>query len=276
MANQLQVQSLMFQLPENEDLVINPISPSDYFALHFPELSKRFGPPIVELHQIDSHDNFRIQPVCINEDFFAAMLGEINGHRRIIFYLPERKFYYFDDQYGYFTPTIEEKLLVVLSQAFIHCASYFASRASTVNIKPLLQFRSESVTQRILTRAKAILAADQSFFAPFSGNRKTPFVFPATETARIFVEEAIEAAPGNIVPVQEAYSKYLLFCDVNKLPALKRCDFKEPTIEAVKNTYGMSWRKNLQVEGKWVHGWKGINVMSPIESPTPALASGEN
>lgn len=111
-------------------------------------------------------------------------------------------------------------------------------------------------------RARAILAVDDSFFAEGSGNRRTPTIFPVVQTARIFAEEGMAEKPGHILRVQDAYRGYLAFCEAKGLPWLKRLEFRDPMVEAIKRKAGVSMRKDLKVDGKWINGWKHIDVIS--------------
>jgi len=54
-----------------------PSTPSEWFALKFPEQIERFGSPFLEVRQSTCDGISLITPVHINVDFFAAMLGGI-------------------------------------------------------------------------------------------------------------------------------------------------------------------------------------------------------
>jgi hypothetical protein len=112
-----------------------PSTPSEWFSAKFPEQVNTYGPPILEAVYADVDHSKRINPVALNEDCFAAILGgdKALGHH-LIFYLPEQQFYFLDNRTGNYTLSSEQKLLLLLSQYLIHCA---ADMPSNVDVKDL-------------------------------------------------------------------------------------------------------------------------------------------
>lgn len=105
-----------------------------------------------------------------------------------------------------------------------------------------------------------LLSVDESFFAESSGNRKEPKLLTGDETARIFVEEALQPHEGKILKLGDAYEFYVNFCQGKSLPVIHKNEFKKPTVLAVRNTFNLGFRNDLKLDGKYAHGWKGLEV----------------
>src|SRR5438045_4019058 len=94
---------------------------SDYFFVKFPKLTKVFGPAFLEANSLDMDGYLRIDPVEINVDLFAAVLGGDDQKIRTVYYQPEHQWYSLDPVLGYFGSASEEKLKLELSQHLIRC-----------------------------------------------------------------------------------------------------------------------------------------------------------
>jgi hypothetical protein len=237
-------------------------TPSDWFSAEFPKAAKKYGPPILESHRIDGVGLLHVECVAINEDFMAGILSGEDRGTRLVYYEPEHSFYYFSRDLGYFTPTNEGRLKLVLSQQFIQCATYMSQTRRFVNIGPLFQkFRSEEMLESIIDRAKAMLGVTEKFFDPSTGNRKDPQLLTGEQTAKIFAIEALESKAGVLLKIADAYEKYVEFCQSKKMPVvLHRNEFRSPAVVAVRSTWGMGLSKDLKVEGKYTSGWRNLDA----------------
>src|SRR5581483_8896099 len=109
------------QLPDKA-----PRTPSEWFSKKFPIQADIYGAPLLE-EEYETPEfgdlTLRTKPLALNEDFFAAILGgdEHLGHK-VVYYPPDTHFYFFDPREQCFLPTVESKLLTLLSQLLIHCA----------------------------------------------------------------------------------------------------------------------------------------------------------
>ena len=101
--------------------------------------------------------------VGMNDDFFAGLLGgDRNLGHQVVFYVPEQQWCFYDCQFDYFVPTTEEKLMILLSQYLIHCCQEMPRFTDIGGL--FLRFRSEDRLKHIVKKAKAMLAADKTFF----------------------------------------------------------------------------------------------------------------
>jgi hypothetical protein len=148
--------------------------------------------------------------------------------------------YSLDPALGYFSPTSEEKLKLELSQHLLHCAAFLSKQRSKINIGPIFTtFRSEDALDSILNRGEGTLGVTESFFDEKTGNRKDPVYLAPPQTAHIFVKEGMESKKGTLLSVPEAYTKYVDFCQVKKMPvALQHKDFREPAISDKRYVWG--------------------------------------
>lgn len=253
---------LSCSVPEYEGKEPMLKTPSDWFTAEFPIAAKKYGPPILEQHQLDGMGLLHVECVAINEDFMAGILSGEDRGTRLVYYEPEHTFYHFSRDLGYFTPTNEGRLKLVLSQQFIQCATYMSRNRSFVNVRPLFtKFRSEEMLDSIIERAKAMLGVTEKFFEPSTGNRKDPQLLTGEQTAKIFAIEALEAKAGVLLKIADAYERYIEFCQSKKMPVvLHRNEFRSPAVMAVRSTWGMGLSKDLKVEGKWTAGWRNLDA----------------
>src|SRR5476649_2880939 len=73
------------------------LTPAIWFAQHFPEQTNQFGRSFLEMRESSCDGFSRVNPISINIDFFAAMLGGDSrlGHS-VIYFEPELQFYYYE------------------------------------------------------------------------------------------------------------------------------------------------------------------------------------
>jgi hypothetical protein len=261
-------QRLTLQISEPQLVDANSIrkepvlnTPSDYFALKYPRLTKNFGAAFLEANWIDNDGILHIDPVEVNTDLFAAILGGDDQQIRTVYYEPEHQWYSFDPVLGYFSPNSEEKLKLEISQELVHCAGFLSAKRHAVNIGPIFKtFRSDEVLESIVKRGEGMLGVKEAFFDEKTGNRKAPQSLELPQTAKIFVLESLEHKEKHILTVAEAYSKYVDFCQVKKMPVLTRKEFRQPAVESVRSTFGVGLRKDLRLNNKWAHGWTGLDT----------------
>lgn len=245
------------------------VTPSDYFRTKYPAETEIFGPAFLEIHTLQSDGTLHVEPVSINEDFFASVIGGQGRASTVIFFEPERLFYYSDPVLGHYTPSSEAKLKLCLSQELLKCAQFFSNRLGEVEVRPLFEFRSREVLDAIIDRSKALLAKDQSYFAEGSGNRKDPIRLSGEQTAKMFVAEAVERQEGSVLKLGDAYDRYWHFCRQKDVPAAPKNGFKAPTAAAIRERFNLGLRNDLTIKGRSAHGWKGLAVQ--IDSAGTAL-----
>jgi hypothetical protein len=71
----------------------------------------------------------------------------------------------------------------------------------------------------------------------------------------------LESKKGVLLSVADAYVRYVDFCQAKKMPVLlHRNEFRGPTVEAVRSTWGMGLSKDLKVSGKYTSGWRNLDA----------------
>ena len=115
----------------------------------------------------------------------------------MVFYLPEQQFYFFDSRVHRYEPTTEQKLVFLLSRSLIQCA---AEMPQDVEIAKLfIELRKEDNLRKVVRRAKALLAADESFFGESSPNKRLKGPESHSSVAKVFAREIL-ASPYQVKP----------------------------------------------------------------------------
>jgi hypothetical protein len=246
-----------------EDLEQDTINnPNLWFAKMFPIAAHKYGPAFLQRTFDDADGLTRFVPEQLNIDFFAAALAgdKALGHR-VIFYLPEEIFYFFEPRLLCYCPTSEDKLVALLSSYLVRCAQ---DAGCLVNIQPLFSdFRKMEVLNAIVRRARALLAADLSFFKGEHGHRRLfngkliePLAVPSYE---LFIKQTVTRKPHNAFTVSDAFSRYYQFCQALGVETLTRAEFKGFATEVIRDLFQIGLRRDvIGPSGKQSEGWHGI------------------
>ena len=240
----------------------NPSTPNEWFAQKYPEQLKKYGSPFLELNQPVDQFTVQILPVSINLDFFAGVLGGRRdlGHH-VIYYQPEMD-WYFKDQDGVYKPTTAEKLVNLYRALLMKCLGEMPGNVHKLNL--FHEWRSEKVSKAIVQRAKSILQADASFFSAESKHQriKGPELFE--RVARVFVEEMLDAEPGQILKLEEAYTFYRELLKQRNLPDVTKADFKYIVGPLIRENFQVALRNDLIADRAGVRGWKGLKLIQTV------------
>ena len=93
-----------------------PATPGEWFARRYPSIVQQWGAPILEAitTAVPSGDRI-VQPLTLNDNFFAAILSDPQLGHSVVFYQPEQQWYFADPLDNHYHPVAEEKLVVLLS-----------------------------------------------------------------------------------------------------------------------------------------------------------------
>lgn len=243
----------------------DPQTPSEWFSQRFIKQASTYGAPILEEQytiQEDGERVTRIRPLQLNEDFFAAVLGgkQRLGHQ-VVYYVPEGVFYFMDHREGAFVATTESKLQTLLSQYLIRCSE---AMGDTVDIEKLFgELRDARSLNRIIQKAKSILAADESFFTGAAGHKRKiggeVFDPTAEPPHKLFIREGMVVEPQQITTVKDAYQHFSRYCEIHGFTPVERKHFKSLIAEVVRGEFGLGLRNDLKVNGgRATSGWRGI------------------
>jgi len=262
------VPSLRAEFPGDGDRVIH--DPNEWFLARFPDQVAKFGPAFVVGKWTDQQGNVNVIPLTLNEDLFASIIGDPSLGHSVVFYNREAQFYFLDPFVDAYCPTSSEKVCLLLSNYLIRVAQ---SCSRLVNVRPLVEtFRSSARLSAVIDRAKVLLEADSSFFTGKYGNRRFVdgrYIGPTdVATHRYFVAECIEVDSNASVTVPDAFQRYRVFCDQNKLIALQRSEFKALVGEVIREQFHLGVRHDLDNgRGQVAQGWKGLCLVEPTSSP---------
>jgi len=186
-----------------EQSLIKPTTPSEWFADKFPDQVKQYGCPFLEMRESTCDGFTRITPISINIDFFAAMVGGDSklGHS-VVYFEPEMQFYYFEPVLQLYKTTSQEKLQNLYRSMLIRCAQELNNETHKLNL--FHEFRSDKTSKAVVQRSKSILAADSSFFSATSKHQRIRGLELTERVARKFVDELLTHEPGQILRLTDA------------------------------------------------------------------------
>lgn len=238
----------------------SPTTPSEWFGSRFPLIQQRLGCAFLESVCVDESLHKTTIPVSLNEDFFAGMLG---GDERLkhktVFFTSEQTWYFYDPRIRMFARTTDEKLKLLASQLLVRCAQ---EMPRNVEIGRLFdEFRADDSLRGILKKAKALLAADESFFSPESKNTRVDGPETHERLARIFIRKAIRPEPMKMLTVRECFEMFCLFCKASGIVPVERRFFAPMVEDLVRELFSLNLRKDvLGANNRMQRGWKGLSV----------------
>lgn len=201
-----------------------PRTPSEWFALKFPDTANKFGCPFLEMRQTSCDGFLRICPVSVNVDFMAGMLaGDSALGHSVVYYEPEMQFYYFEPLQNLYKPTSAEKLQNYYRAMVLRCAQELNGETDKLNW--FQEFRSDKISKAVVNRAKSVLACSPNFFSatsPHTGIRDQEL---HERLARRFVEELLCAESGQVLLLADAYAHFTKLVKERNLDVIKRSGF---------------------------------------------------
>lgn len=240
----------------------SPESASDWFCLMFPEQVRVYGCPFLEERKTDGLGIVTKSPLSTNLDCLAACLGgdERLGHR-VIFFVPEQQFYFYDPRDQMFHATTAQKLMNLLRGLLSRCAGVVKGDAAKFQLFHSL--RSDQVVKAVVNRCKSVLAASPDFFSVNSPHQRVAGPELHQRLCQVFVER-IERDPGQILTLKYAYELFSQFLKQKNMPVLTRAEVKLMLAELIREAYGLGIRNDLiSVESQVQQcGWKGLRLVS--------------
>jgi hypothetical protein len=237
-----------------------PQTPSEWLGKRFPSVQERFGPAFLESIYLDDAGYKRITPISMNEDFIAGALGgdEALKHK-VVFFKPESTFYFFDPRTQLFGPTSDEKLKLLASQLLVKCAQ---SMPASVDIEPLfIEFRTDESLRNVVKKAKALLAADASFFSPQSPYTRAEGPETHERLARMFIRNSIKPEPMKTLTVRECFELFCAFCKASGIQPVERRFFTPMVEDLVREEFSLNLRKDVLGDNQRMQrGWKGLSI----------------
>jgi hypothetical protein len=183
------------------------------------------------------------------------------GHK-VIYLESESQFYYLEPITRIFKPTTPEKLGNLLRAYLMRCAEELQDSVHKLNL--FLEFRSDKITRAVIHRSKSILAADHTFFGVDSKYQRQKGPEIHERLARIFVEQALERQPGEILTVSNAYRFFCEFLKQKGMSPVKRSLFKSMLAPLVREAFDLGLRNDVfdQDTQHQTQGWKNLRALS--------------
>ena len=238
-----------------------PTTPSAWFSQRFPAETKRWGCPFLEA-VTTTHalmPTTTTHAVALNDNFFAAILSDQQLGLAVVYFEPDRQWYYREPRDGVFHPTTEAKLMTVLSALLLKCAEELRSSANMSSL--FVVFRAEEQLRAVVKKARSILAADSTFFSATSPHQRVAGDELPVRSARQFIQSSMKPNPGQLLTVQECFAAFLAFCQSRGLATVEQRAFRQFISDIIREEFGMAFRKDLKsADGRYVRGWKGLTV----------------
>jgi hypothetical protein len=192
----------------------------------------------------------------------SSILGGNYMERGVIYWGGECQFYYYDTQDHIYHPVSDVKLGDVMR-------GYFARAAfdlqKDVNVYHLFTtFRSNSVINNIVERAKGILLASDQFFSATSPHQRINGIELHERLARMFVERLLVSRPNEVILVSAAYERFASIIRERELVPIKRSQFKDLVSPIIRERFGSGLRGDLVVDGRYQRGWKDLALNAGV------------
>ena len=257
-------QNLSLYEPEPYHILIasekkKPSTPNEWFGQRYPEQFEKHGSPFLELTTALDEFSVQIQPITINIDFFASILGGRSDFKHsVIYYEPEMAWYYQESD-GIYRATTAEKLANLYRALLMKCSQDMPANVHKVNL--VHEWRQDSICKQVTNRAKSILAAGPEFFSATSSHSRIRGIELHERLARKFVDELLTADSGKVLMLADAYLAFCRLLKERELAPVKRSDFKAMVVPIIKDEYDVALRNDLVVDGKaGVRGWKNVRL----------------
>jgi hypothetical protein len=247
-----------------------PCSPSEWFSKHYSEAAERWGTPFLEsVYSTASQSQKHIQPIAVNDLFFAAILNDESLGHELVYHVPDQTWYFKDVRdKGMFKPTTDAKLKNLLSLLFIQSAEQMPEDCDKFNL--FVSFRKDQELQAVVEKAKSLFSADGDFFDENSRNERRGGDEHQKKVAKLFIKVVIEVGSEKSLTVSEGYAAFREFCKLNGGGQIDRNMFEPVFAELVKNEYGLGLRHDVpNLLGKQQRGWRGLGLKEnrPIREP---------
>ena len=236
-----------------------PKTPNQWFVQRYPNSYQIHGSPFLELVEPLDQFSVQIQPLTLNFDFFASVLGGRDLNHHVVYFEPEMQ-WYFKDSDSIFKTTTAEKLANQYRALMMKCAQEMPVNVHKWNL--VHEFRSDKNAKAVVNRAKSVLAADSSFFSATSPNQRIrgPELFE--RLMRVLCEAMLEKNEGSYVTVTQAYKFFCQLSQQRQIGTMKRSMFKATMQDLMKDWHGVSLRRDVRDElGKQQEAWKGVRLI---------------
>lgn len=236
-----------------------PATPGEWFARRYPAAVEQWGAPMLEAVVADAQGNKLVRPLELNDNFFAAILSDPHFGHSVVYFQPEQQWFFHDPVDQLYHPTSEEKLIALLSALLARCAGEMPKNTDLIQL--FCRFREEGKLKAVAKRARAIHAADRSFFDNESSNKRAGGVDNFGDLARGFVRATVKRQPDKLLSVGECYDGFAGFCKNNGVEPVARKAFKQLVVEIIKEEFALGFRTDLKnTDGRYLRGWKGLTV----------------
>ncbi|MEI6714359.1 MAG: hypothetical protein WCO60_11450 [Verrucomicrobiota bacterium] len=250
-------------------------TPENWFIHKFPVEARRYGAPFLFHSVVNGLSHHALRPQLLNQDFFAAMLGGEKGLGHQIVYCPGDGFWFWDPTVEAFCQTTEAKMEILLSNYLVKYGEAFRTGLDVMYLYD--KHRKPAVLKRVVTKAMAILEADESFFHGelgqpryVEGERVLP---QPVASPLMFIGSAVTRQEGSVMSASEAYLEYVRHCARSGQLKVTLTEFKSLAAKVLAERFGLSLRHDIRTsDGRQTHGWKNLKLVVDIPISESAVA----
>ena len=236
------------------------MTPNHYFQAKFPSQTEQFGPAFLELRETSIANQFKISPISINLDFFAAIFSDPSISLSVVYFEPEMQFYYNSAFKLVYQPVSPEKLQNLYRGFLIKCAQALNNEVNIFNL--FHEFRSDKVARQVTSRAKSVLACDSAFFSATSPYQRICGPELHERLIRVVVETMLERSESSCLTVTQAYQIFCKLSQQRSLSPMKRSMFKATMQDLVKDVHGLGLRRDVPDQNnRQQEAWKGLKFV---------------
>ena len=120
-----------------------------------------------------------------------------------------------------------------------------------------VHFRADHVLDKIIKKAKTILAANESFFknSPYPREPRKH-----EKLAILFSKTSIEVCPAAVLTVNQCYQSFSVFCLSKGAEPINRHDFNGVMKNAISREFKLALRHDVRPkpQAPQAKGWKGL------------------
>ena len=243
-----------------------PSTPNAWWVARYPDAYDNHGSPFLELTEQNGRIISQVLPATQNLDFFGAVVGGRGDLGHHVLYLENEMQWYFRDSDGIYKPTTAEKLMTQYRALMMLCAQEMPATVHKLNL--VHEWRGDRVCKAIIQRAKAILAADQSYFSSTSPHQRIRGPELAERLMRVLCETMLQPSTDDILTVSQAYNAFCRLSQQRQVSPLKRSLFKATMTDLMREQFGVGLRRDVpDALGRQQEAWKGVRLIDAETLP---------
>lgn len=187
-----------------------------------------------------------------NVQALAMALPEVS-RTKIVY---DNGWWFYEHSLGVYARTSEARVEALFRKMVIKAADEYGTRSMKAITIPLITLSSQ-----VVESARALLAVGPEYWdrhPRIVAGRKEET--PPLEAVAEFAGACLEEGEKQCLPLNQAYERYVLFCEKRRSTPLKKGRFGEEIGIHIQKRYGVRMRNDIFLEGKTTRGWKAVGL----------------